>query len=159
MAIALDWTAEVPEDEPFLVRLYTSVREDEVRSFGWDEAQMQAFLEMQFRMQRQSYRLQYPAAEYRIIRMGGEPVGRLIIASLPDAVVLVDISLLPAYRKMGIGTRLLSALKQEAAGGGKPVRLQVMHTNPAKRLYERLGFHTTGRNELYAAMEWQPVIR
>jgi ribosomal protein S18 acetylase RimI-like enzyme len=35
----------------------------------------------------------------------------------------------------------------EARRSGKPVALQVLKVNPARRLYERLGFSVTGENE------------
>jgi len=35
------------------------------------------------------------------------------------------------------------------------VILQVLHTNPARNLYERLGFHVVSTDELYLKMRWQ----
>jgi ribosomal protein S18 acetylase RimI-like enzyme len=51
------------------------------------------------------------------------------------------ISVLPEYRGQGIGTRLLSALHDGIAGrGDQRISLSVQKTNPAVRLYERLGY-------------------
>jgi hypothetical protein len=37
-----------------------------------------------------------------------------------------------------------------------PLRLQVLKTNPALSLYRRLGFATTGEDQMYIQMERQP---
>ncbi|CAG7633772.1 GNAT family N-acetyltransferase [Paenibacillus allorhizosphaerae] len=154
----LDWTAEVPADESFLYELYADVRKIEVQSFGWDEEQVRAFLVMQFEMQNRSYRMQYPGAEHRTIWSAGQRIGRMVTAQLPQAIALVDISLLSAFRNRGIGTELLRSLQQAASDCGKPIQLKVVHRNPAKHLYERLGFRTTQSTDMYDAMQWHPTI-
>jgi ribosomal protein S18 acetylase RimI-like enzyme len=62
---------------------------------------------------------------------------------LEPGVLLMDgICVAPAARGMGVGTALLSAIKNEAAQTGMhAVRLDVIDTNPrARALYEREGF-------------------
>jgi ribosomal protein S18 acetylase RimI-like enzyme len=55
-------------------------------------------------------------------------------------ILLIDIAILPEFRKLGIGTKLVRDCCKEAAAAAKPVRLHVLSTNIARRLYERLGF-------------------
>ncbi|CAG7614425.1 hypothetical protein PAESOLCIP111_01707 [Paenibacillus solanacearum] len=152
-------TAEVPADESFLRVLYADVRNEEVQRFGWGDGQVQAFLAMQFDMQRRAYRMQYPEAEYRTVRDAGQPIGRIVTVKQPHAIALVDLSLLAACRNRGIGTKLLLRLQQEAADCGKPIQLKVLHTNPARRLYERLGFRTSETSQMYDVMQWHPVTQ
>ena len=71
----------------------------------------------------------------------------------PDSIILVDIALLAEHRKLGIGARLLRELIEQSESAGIPIRLQVLKTNPAQHLYERLGFVMTGEDELYLQME------
>lgn len=53
----------------------------------------------------------------------------------------VTIALLPPYRGQGIGTRLLQQLLEDAEAAGYPgLSLSVHAKNPARRLYQRLGF-------------------
>ena len=54
-------------DRPFLFRLYCSTREAEMGAWGWDAAQRESFLKMQFAAQTQDYRAQFPHAEHQII--------------------------------------------------------------------------------------------
>ena len=57
--------------------------------------------------------------------------------SVPEMAV----ALMPAYRGLGIGTRLLKALFDELRRRGvRSVSLSVQRANPAVRLYLRLGF-------------------
>jgi len=57
-----------------------------------------------------------------------------------DRIPEVSIAVLPAHRNLGHGTRLLSRMLAEAAGQFPGLSLSVSSDNPARRLYERLGF-------------------
>jgi len=83
--------------------------------------------------------------------------GLLDVAWRPDAVHLVRIEIDPSFQGRGIGTRIVVDVLAEARRRGLPVRLDVFIANPARRLYERLGFHETGRDGPSVSMEWQPV--
>jgi ribosomal protein S18 acetylase RimI-like enzyme len=50
-------------------------------------------------------------------------------------------------RQRGIGTEVVKALIEEATRAGRAMTLGVVKTNPALRLYERLGFRTTHEDE------------
>ena len=52
----------------------------------------------------------------------------------------LSIAVLPGYRDLGIGTQLLNHMLAKAAERYPGVSLSVTSENPAKRLYERLGF-------------------
>ena len=141
-------------DEPFLFQLYSSTRREELAAWNWTDAQMAAFLEMQFRAQRVSYASAYPGAEHSLVLEDGRPIGRLLVWRGEQEVRLVDIALLPASRGQGIGARLIRQLMEECAVHGRRLTLQVLVTNPAKRLYQRLGFRRTGGDPMYDQMEW-----
>ena len=52
-----------------------------------------------------------------------------------------DVAVLPEARGMGVGTKLLNTVKQEAEEMGcSKITLEVRTDNPAKKLYEREGF-------------------
>ena len=146
----------VPEDEQFLYELYRSTRADEMAAWGWDAAQQDGFLRMQFRAQQLGYEAEEGQNETKIILFEDKPVGRLIVARTDDEILLVDIALLTEYRSNGIGTVFIKDLFDEATRAGKPVRLHVLKNNRAMRLYERLGFKTTGESGMHFQMEWNP---
>jgi ribosomal protein S18 acetylase RimI-like enzyme len=126
-------------DEPFLDALYEGTRREEVLAWGVDAAFAHTFLTDQARVQRRAYAMQYPAAEHRILLVQDAPAGRLIIDRGADW-ALIDISVLPALRGKGLATWALRPLLDEASAADRVVQLLVAPTNPARRLYERLGF-------------------
>jgi len=147
-------------DSGFLLLLYASTRAAELANTGWDPPTCAAFVRMQFDLQQRSYRLRYPDSTVRLICLGAHdgaaPVGRLWTDFGADAVRLIDLSVLPAQRGMGIGTACLRSLLASAAMAGLPVHLQVETTNPARRLYLRLGFAPQEVQGLHLAMQWPP---
>ncbi len=148
-----------PDDEAYLFQVYASTRSEEVAAWGWDAAQQDAFLRMQWRAQQVSYQRQYPDADHRVVVHHDQRVGRLIVVRAEQAIRLADIALLPEFRRAGLGTLLVQELQAEAAQAGKTLQLQVMKNNPARRLYERLGFCVAGENGTHYAMEWRAATR
>ncbi|MDQ3817868.1 MAG: GNAT family N-acetyltransferase [Acidobacteriota bacterium] len=146
-----------PEDEAFLYEVYKATRAEEMAAWGWDAAQQDAFLRMQFRAQQMSYQAEDVGTKTEIILLDEESVGRIIVKSREYEIQLVDIALLTEYRGRGIGTSLIKELIEEAGRAGKFVRLHVLKTNfGARRLYERLGFKVTGESGMHFGMERAP---
>jgi ribosomal protein S18 acetylase RimI-like enzyme len=142
------------DDEAFLFDLFASTREE----FNFLEAaQRQALLRMQYDTRRFQYEDGYPHAEGSIILLEDIPAGRMLVHEGEDAITLIDIAMLPQHRGLGIGTQLLQDLLKRAALARKPVKLQVFKTNPAQRLYERLGFSQTGEQSMYLEMIFGPT--
>ncbi len=145
-----------PTDEPFLFELYCSTRMDELAAWGWDSSHRDVFLKLQFTAQQQHYRMNFPHADFSIVYLEDRPIGRLIVARGNRDIHIADISILPEQRGIGIGTTLIRGILSEAAEAQKPVRLQVLTTNRAIRLYERLGFSIIADGGTHFLMEAQP---
>jgi ribosomal protein S18 acetylase RimI-like enzyme len=146
-----------PQDQEFLFQLYASTRREEVSAWGWHQEQQNAFLHMQFNAQQRWYQAAYEGAEHRIIECEAGPIGRILVMRGNDCTVLVDIALLEEHRGRGIGGRLIRDLLEQSDKARVPVRLRVLKNNPARRLYERLGFVQTGEDEVYLKMERMPT--
>lgn len=127
-------------DLPFLYRVYASTRYEELSVTGWAPAQVEAFLQMQFRAQHTHYQRSYDDAVFHVVLLDGQPVGRLYVTRTDDAVHVIDVAVLPEFRGRGIGTTLLEELIAEAEAGGKATSIYVERNNPALSLYTRLGF-------------------
>lgn len=147
------------DDQDFLRAVFASTRAAEVAALGGEGALAASFVDMQFRIQQQSYGSRYPAADNYIISIDDCPAGRLLVDRSGNAQVLVDIALLNDFRNRGIGSFLIRRLMNEAAAENKPVRLSVLKFNPALRLYQRLGFSIVADENLYLQMEWLPDTR
>lgn len=70
----------------------------------------------------------------------GTPVGLLKVRRLPDEWEIVQIQLAPRLQGQGIGRSLLEGILADAAVAGVDVKLSVLKANPARLLYEKLGF-------------------
>ena len=143
-------------DQEFLYQLYASTRLHEIAGFGWPTAQQEMFLRMQFNAQYRAYESAYGQAEHQIVEQDGKPVGRIMVFWEKDFALLVDIALLAEHRGRTIGGDLLRELIEKCTRTGVPLRLQVLKTNPALRLYQRLGFARTGEDQMYIQMERRP---
>lgn len=144
-------------DRAFLRVVYGSTRETELARVPWTAEQKKAFLDHQFHAQDSDYRRNYPDAEWSVIVVDGCDAGRLYLHRRERALHILDIALLPVFRAQGIGTAVLQAVQAEACASGKRVSIHVESFNPAKRLYERLGFRQSGpAGEVYLMLEWTP---
>jgi ribosomal protein S18 acetylase RimI-like enzyme len=141
---------------PFLLRLYASTREDELKAVPWSAEQKQAFLESQFAAQRHHYRAYIPACSFELITLAGEPVGRLYLEPRQTQLYIVDIALVPDRRGQGVGSAIVRALQAAAQASGRGVGIMVEKFNPALRLYRRLGFIDVADHEVYLEMAWLP---
>jgi GNAT superfamily N-acetyltransferase len=145
-----------PTDEPLLYEIYASTREDELALVDWTDVQKSAFLRQQFSAQHTFYHEHYADARFDLILQDGAPIGRFYVARWPEKVHILDIALLPPYRNAGIGTGLLRTLLAEAAATGKRASIHVERFNPARRLYERLGFSEVADEGVYLLLECSP---
>jgi ribosomal protein S18 acetylase RimI-like enzyme len=141
-------------DESFLYLVYASTREQELAPLDWSNEQKNAFLQMQFLAQHQYYQQNYADAAWDVILVDDQPAGRLYVARWPQEIRVIDIALLPKYRNAGIGGTLLRGLQAEAEQAGKKLSIHVEQFNPARRLYERLGFRIIADQGVYWLMEW-----
>ncbi len=113
--------------------------------WGWDEA-----------LQRQYFQDRFDPARMQIVERAGETAGYISVERREDAIFLGVIEIAPDFQGQGIGKGLIRDLQDEAQGRGVPLKLQVLQGNPARRLYERLGFKVTGETETHIMMSWLP---
>lgn len=60
---------------------------------------------------------------------------------------LIQIQILPAFQRQGFATQLISNILRDARRSSARLRLSVLKINPARTLYERLGFHIVGETD------------
>jgi len=151
---AIAFRRATEDDVPFLREVYATTREEELRSVDWSAEQKAAFLDMQFAAQKTHYEEFYPASDFLVILLDERRIGRLYVHRGEADIEVLDIALLPEYRGRGIGRMLLEEILDEGRATGRNVRIYVEHFNPARRLYDRLGFRHLDTNGVYHLMEW-----
>lgn len=133
-------------DEPFLMRLRRLTMDEHIERVGKvaDDAAHRARVMLNFE-----------AA--KIVCLDGESIGLLKDYRADGEWVLVQIQLLPEHQGKGIGEHLIRTVLAQAEAAGLPVALSVLRGNPARRLYERLGFREVEAEEGNAfKLVWRP---
>jgi ribosomal-protein-alanine N-acetyltransferase len=90
-------------------------------------------------------------ARYLVVRAGGRVIAYAGIWLMVDEAHVTTFAVLPAYRRRGIGGRLLSeVIELSAALGATVVTLEVRLSNAsARQLYQRFGFRPVGVRPRY----------
>ena len=102
---------------------------------------------------RDQFRKEIDVTNCHVILVDGVDAGYLSIEHKGEFWYIDAIAIAPKYQKKGVGTAALKAVLAEA--GTLPVRLNVLHVNRAKSLYERLGFRTILQDARRQIMEWR----
>ena len=124
-------------------------------NFDISKLQKGIFLQQQFHAQHTHYQTQYKGANFNIILLKRQAIGRLYIHRKKEEIRLIDIALLPDYQNQSIGTFLVKNILEEGKTSHKIVSLHVDKFSPALRLYERLGFKKKGVVGERFFMEWK----
>jgi ribosomal protein S18 acetylase RimI-like enzyme len=149
----LTWRPRTDEDQGLLRALFASSRRAELDLMGADPDQERAFVDLQLRARDGHRDATRPDAALFVVTLDGLAVGQLDLDRTPTTVEVLEIALVPGLRGHGLGTTVLARVLDDADAAGLAVRLHVEPANPARRLYERLGFVATGAEGIHLAME------
>lgn len=118
------------DDFSFLFSLHAATLKEYIdQTWGWDES-----------LQRARYRETFDPGDTQIITLQAEDIGMLAVEEREADIFLSLIEIDPEHQGHGIGTAIIRDLISDGIRRGKPVFLHVLKVNPAKDLYERLGF-------------------
>lgn len=97
--------------------------------------------------------------QIRVLRRAGGDIGWMQVSETEEEMHLDQLHLVDGARNQKIGTHLIRRLQDRARAADKPLALNVIRGNPARALYERLGFRTDGGDEEKIRMLWsgEPV--
>ncbi|MCW5550371.1 MAG: GNAT family N-acetyltransferase [Opitutaceae bacterium] len=106
--------------------------------------------------QAERFRQNFRPDHVQVIVLDGHDAGLLHVVRSPEEIRLVNIQISPEFQNRGLGTEVMHRLLAEARREKLPLRLQVLKVNPARRLYERIGFTVAGETETHYQMRWTP---
>lgn len=92
-----------------------------------------------------------------IVQYEGRDVGLLKVVKEGNVWDLVQVQIDPSLQGMGIGQSLVADVLAEAYKNKVVVKLSVFKQNPAKKLYDRLGFKIESETE--ATYEMQATLQ
>lgn len=102
---------------------------------------------------RNQFRAEIDLANCHVILVDGRAAGYISVENRGSFWYIDAIAIAPKHQKRGVGSAALRDILAEA--GRTPVRLNVLHINPARALYERLGFRTIMEDSRRRVMEWR----
>jgi len=146
-------------DDEFLLSVYASTRAQEMAMVPWSAEQKEIFVRAQFAAQNQHYAAEHPQANHDIVCRNGIAVGRVYVARNPDALHILDITILPQYRGAGTGSTVLRRLMEEGADAAKPVTIYVESFNPSLALFRKLGFEPVSESGFHQLLRWDRNYR
>ncbi|HWR54026.1 MAG TPA: GNAT family N-acetyltransferase [Bryobacteraceae bacterium] len=147
----------IADDEPFVYNLVTGAMAERLAAFAWEPTMRGALLRMQYEAATRGYAEHFPHAEHSIVLVEGQPAGHIIVARSHEELRIVDIVIAPQFRGNGLGAGVLETYLEEADRSSRRARLQVALSNPAIRLYKRLGFEQVGGDEVNLELERSPA--
>jgi ribosomal protein S18 acetylase RimI-like enzyme len=103
------------------------------------------------------FRKGFIVEDVSIVIIAGKRAGFLSTKKKHTSVYIDNIQLSPVRQGQGIGTKLLNNLIATYSKVG--IFLTTFDDNPAKRLYERLGFVVVERNGMTVKMEKLPDMK
>jgi ribosomal protein S18 acetylase RimI-like enzyme len=107
-------------------------------------------LRRMFEAQQAEYARQYPDARHDIVLIDGAAAGQVHWAESDEDVHVIDVGVLPRYRRHGVASTVYARLVEHARGVGKPVRSMVTRTNAASlAFHRRAGFAVESENETH----------
>lgn len=104
-------------------------------------------LHLDLAAQENGFQQQWNQMQVRIITLDGADVGWVQTIRQEEGLFVAQIIVEHRFQRRGIGTEIMKRLILEAEQIGLPVLLSVVKINPARTLYQRLGFHVTDEDE------------
>lgn len=143
-------------DRPFIARVFGEGRATEYARWGLDPMQLEQLVQHQSAAQWLHYQVHYPGAIHSVIGVGEAEVGRLWVHRDAGQLHLLDLTVLTAWRGRGIGGRIVSDLKAEAAACAGGIGIWLSDSEDAS-WWQRRGFRPCERRDFHQRWEWTPV--
>ena len=109
--------------------------------YGWDDDAQRKFFKDDFRPQ-----------GIEIITADGSDAGMFKVTQDKEGFFLERIEIHPKFQSRGVGSRIVQGILDEPLEKNKSVNLFVFKVNPARNLYERLGFRIVEETETHYRM-------
>lgn len=143
MTKLLDMRPATAEDLDFCWTLYAATQGPYVSAFQpWEVAdQARRFMHI------------FRADQTRILLEGDAPIGWYDSVETVDALILNQLYISPEHQRSGYGGAVIRRLIERSRLTGKPIRVSVLKSNPARRFYARYRFVRRGEDGMVYRMQ------
>ncbi|MEM9603616.1 MAG: GNAT family N-acetyltransferase [Pseudomonadota bacterium] len=93
---------------------------------------------------------------WRVLMVDGTRIGFFALEESSRELRLEQLFIHPDWQGQGIGLRLVEQCQARGRRRCKPIRLSVLHSNPARRFYQRCGFVEESRTRTARKLVWFP---
>jgi ribosomal protein S18 acetylase RimI-like enzyme len=140
-------------------RLRTVNAEDSEELFRIHRESMTEYLEQAFEgwteeRAREHHQRWMTSGTTQVILVDEQIGGSLEVVPRDGELWIVRIEIDPRFQNQGLGSAILKQVQRQAAEQLMPLVLEVFVHNPARRLYERLGFRAVSRDGPSVKMKW-----
>lgn len=90
----------------------------------------------------------------KIVVLDGVDIGLLKLNANVKPWELIQLQISPIHQGKGLGERMVGLVLRDARERGADVELSVLKANPARALYERLGFIMFSEDESSVFLKW-----
>jgi hypothetical protein len=144
------------DDSEFLFRLFEELKIAELNIASWPELMKNQLVAMQYNAFEKMIKNEYPNSEDYLVVFNFQKAGRLQLNDDNEVLKILNISLLPAFQNLGIGSKIIKDIIINAGVKNKLVYLEVDKANPVFSLYKKLGFTVYAQDELKYYMKYFP---
>ena len=113
------------------------------QAWGWDE-----------RFQTNGFWTHHPIEEFKVIEVNNQFAGGIHFIEEKNELYIKMIFIVPKLHRKGIGSDLITQIYHLAKSQNKSLCLTVIKSNPAKKLYDRLGFNIIKEDDNTYEMRW-----
>lgn len=93
---------------------------------------------------------------WRVLMLAGERIGLVSVEESARELRVEQLFITPQWQRHGIGRQLIQSCQARSRRRRKPLRLSVLHSNPARHFYRRCGFVEESRNRTSRKLVWFP---
>ena len=101
---------------------------------------MKGYVEKNYPWKPQLFRESFSCHDYQVIEINNRIIGFMKVVWSETEIYLAEIQIAKNYQNQGIGTSLIQLIIEKARENNQKLWLKVLKGNPAKQLYQRLGF-------------------
>ena len=90
--------------------------------------------------------------DHAIVELDGETAGCVCLKKTETEMRLARLFIMPQFQNRGFGTQIMQEILMRADQKRLPIRLRVLRVNPARRFYDRIGFHIAAEDATHYTM-------